>query len=121
MKRYILITDDIILNFEILKHYLKGLDKHFLWASNGVEALELVKSNPDIELIFMDYMMPVMDGIEATRNIRNINPDVPVILHSAFDDDEVIEKFRNAGCSDVLPKPIDKEKLKGIIDEFLVK
>lgn len=117
----VLIADDIILNFEILKYHLHDRNIVFLWASNGVEAIKRVESNPGINLIFMDYMMPVMDGIEATMNIKKINPDIPVILHSAFDDHEITNKFRIAGCSDILPKPVDKVKLNAIVDHYLRK
>ena len=84
-----------------------------------MEAIEACKKNPDIDLILMDIRMPVMNGHEATRIIREFNKEVIIIAQTAFalagDREIAIE----AGCNDYLTKPIDKAELLAIIDQYI--
>jgi CheY-like chemotaxis protein len=91
-----------------------------LHASNGREAIELFKANQQhIKLILMDIKMPEIDGFEATRQIKLINPDVKIIAITAYamsgDEDRIIA----AGCDGYLSKPINKKSLLEKISEFI--
>jgi PAS domain S-box-containing protein len=90
-----------------------------LMARSGYEAIELVKSIPDIDVILLDMQMPEMNGIEATKEIRKIRKNIPIIAQTAFvfedDKDIVIE----AGCDACLIKPIRKDHLITIMSSFV--
>jgi PAS domain S-box-containing protein len=86
---------------------------------SGKEAVEIVKSRPDLDIILLDMQMPVMNGIEATKEIRKIRKDIPIIAQTAFvfedDKDIVIE----AGCDACLIKPIRRDNLITVMSSFL--
>ena len=108
----ILVAEDDQANFFYLNVILNQENfKQVLHASNGKEAIELFRSNPDIALILMDIKMPVIDGLEATRQIKQMNKNVPIIAITAYammgDEMRVI----SAGCDAYLSKPISKKKL----------
>jgi DNA-binding NarL/FixJ family response regulator len=89
-------------------------------AANGEEALKLAqKLRPDV--ILMDLQMPVMDGVEATRQIRqrNMLPRTPIFAISAFATHDVKKDALAAGCAEVFDKPIDHESLLGKIRSTL--
>ena len=90
-----------------------------MYASNGEQALELCKSNPDIELILMDMKMPKMDGYSATREIRKFNKDVIIIAQTAFALEGDREKAIASGCNDYITKPIKKDELLKKIEKLL--
>jgi CheY-like chemotaxis protein len=80
-------------------------------ASNGKEAIELFKTTPGIQLILMDIKMPVMDGLEATRQIKAINRNVPVIAITAYAMAGDESRILDAGCDHYLVKPVNKKLL----------
>lgn len=116
--RTILVAEDVESNFLLLKAII-GKTYNLLHAWNGKEAVELYeKSQPD--LILMDIKMPEMDGLEATRIIRQSSQEIPIIALTAFafDDDRV--KALGAGCNDYLTKPLSAVLLKQTIAKYLV-
>jgi two-component system cell cycle response regulator DivK len=107
-RKRILVVEDNLDNRRILVYRLKRIgDFEIVEAGNGREALEAVQSAPP-DLIFMDLKMPVMDGWEATRQIRDLERgrDIPIIALTAqaMAGDE--QKALAAGCDDYLAKPI---------------
>ena len=98
---------------------LNDISKEILHAKTGRETIELCRNNPDIDLVLMDIKMPVMDGHEATRQIRKFNKDVIIIAQTAYALTGDHEKAIEAGCNDYLAKPIKKEilikKIVGLI------
>ena len=114
----ILIAEDEESNFLLLKTILK---KHcnILHAKTGVELLEIYKEQ-HADLILLDIKMPEMDGLEATRIIRKVSQEIPIIALTAFafDDDRV--KALEAGCNDYLTKPLSAPLLKETIVKYLV-
>ena len=106
-----LIVEDEESNYLLLEQMLAEFEHQILWARNGFEALEICKSNPNIQFILMDLKMPVMDGFEATRRIKSIYPKMPILAQSAYSAKEDINKALDAGCNDFLSKPIDKNTL----------
>ncbi len=114
----ILIAEDDDLSTILLKKNLKGENITILCAENGWEAVELVQHHPEINLVLMDIKMPIMNGYEATRLIKEQRPDLPIIAQSAFTSKEEREKAEEAGCNDFITKPISKsellEKMRGL-------
>lgn len=86
-------------------------------AANGQEAVDLALTG-NYSLILMDIMMPVMDGFEATKIIKDAKPDVPVIALTAISEDINKENFDNNQFVKVLTKPVDAEILYKFIDEY---
>jgi PAS domain S-box-containing protein len=116
----ILVAEDDEINFFYLKALLKqNTSADIIHASNGREAIEKFKETTDIELVLMDIKMPVMDGLEATRQIKTINRDVPVIAITAYAMTGDENKALEAGCDGYLTKPINKKMLLEKIAEFI--
>lgn len=90
-----------------------------LTARSGFEAIEMIKSIPDIDVVLLDMQMPEMNGIEATKEIRKIRNNLPIIAQTAFifeDDKDIIME---AGCDACLIKPIRKEHLLTVMSSFV--
>jgi CheY-like chemotaxis protein len=118
-KYTILIAEDEAINFLFLKILLKkqiDLGCAIIHAKNGAEAVEICKKNDDINLVLMDLKMPVMDGFEAVKLIKEIRPKLPIVAQTAFSSIEDKEKVFAAGFNDFLSKPINKEALIDVIN-----
>ncbi len=107
----ILIVDDENELTKVLSSYLTGKEITCYCASNGEEALELIKQNQSINLILTDIKMPIMSGLELLKKVRSFNHDIPVIvLTGNGNKQEAVESIRN-GANDFLDKPVDLEVL----------
>ena len=107
----ILIVEDDPVGLQFLKAVLFPYDAEIFTAENGLIAVELMKNTQEINIILMDLRMPVMDGYEATRQIREFNKQVIIIAQTAFALSGDKEKAINAGCNDYISKPILKNEL----------
>jgi CheY-like chemotaxis protein len=96
---------------------LKKASLDYFLALNGEEAVELCHSNPEISLILMDIKMPVMDGLAATRKIREFRKDLPIVGISAFAMTGDKEKALEAGCDEYIFKPIKSDLLLSVINK----
>ena len=105
-KLIILIVEDDPVGLQFLKALLSQYDAEIFTAENGLAAVETMKNNQNINIILMDLRMPVMDGYEATRQIREFNKQVIIIAQTAFALSGDREKAINAGCNDYISKPI---------------
>lgn len=117
--RKILIAEDTETSRYYYEMALRKCNVTVSWARTGILAVEMFKNEPGIELIFMDLNMPEMDGFEATRLIKQINPDVPIVVQSTFVWSEEEDKSREAGCSEFLAKPIPMNVLIDTIGKYL--
>ncbi|HSH52606.1 MAG TPA: ATP-binding protein, partial [Bacteroidales bacterium] len=117
--KIILVAEDKKINFDIIKEMLSITNVHIIWAKNGQEAIEIVKSNKDIDLILMDIQMPVMDGYETTKKIKKINTDMPIIAQTAYALPQDSFKCIDAGCDDYIAKPISIDLFLNKINRFL--
>jgi PAS domain S-box-containing protein len=115
----LLVAEDDENNYNLISIFLSDHNVTILRARNGQEAVDLCKSNKDIELILMDINMPVMDGYTATRLIKEIRPEVPVIAQTAYADDRI--EALKSGCVDFIAKPFNKDSLLRVINIYLVK
>ncbi|WP_299443057.1 transporter substrate-binding domain-containing protein [uncultured Aquimarina sp.] len=121
-KHVVLIAEDGEINFLFLKTVLtKMIDFEFVIyrAKNGKEAVEICEENGKIDLVLMDIKMPVMDGYDATKRIKKMRPDLPVIAQTAYSTEEDIERALAAGCDDFLAKPVDRKILRPILDKYI--
>ncbi len=119
IKAKILIAEDDWVSFEYLKLILSKFDIEVIYAENGKQAVEFVKNMPDIDLVLMDIRMPVMNGIEATKLIKKIRPDLPIIAQTAYAFSEERSKILAIGCDEYLSKPMQSSKLNILINKYL--
>lgn len=120
----ILLVEDNEINQELMKIILEKSGYRIRMAANGQEAIDAFREERDFSLILIDVHMPVLDGLEATRAIRNIEKEegltrrIPIIALSAG----VVDKERagclDAGCDEFISKPIRKEALLEILNKF---
>ncbi len=118
-KRKCLLVDDNKDVLLYLNRVLLDTGIKILTARSGIEAIEIVKDVPDIDVVLLDMQMPEMNGIEATREIRKIRRDIPIIAQTAFifeDDKDIILE---AGCDACLIKPIRKDHLLTVMSSFI--
>lgn len=117
-KPLILIAEDLENNFLFLQIVLSK-KYNIIWAKDGREAIDLFQEKTP-NLILMDIKMPNIDGLEATKTIRAISPEIPIIAQTAnaFESDCI--EAREAGCSDIITKPIKISILNAIIEKHLL-
>ncbi|PCJ51742.1 MAG: hypothetical protein COA79_25495 [Planctomycetota bacterium] len=118
----ILIVDDNTLNRMILMKLIRRMGLHGYTATNGAEAVDFVRKKDDIELVLMDIMMPVMNGLDATLKIREFKKieELPIVAVTADSTEGIKEKLEKAGCNDFVAKPIRKEIIENIIKKYIV-
>jgi two-component system, cell cycle response regulator DivK len=113
----ILIVEDTDLNIDLLTQILED-EYNIIVAKDGVEGVSMTEKNkPD--LVLMDISLPIMDGYEATRNIRKTFQYLPIIGLSAHAMQGDAEKAKAAGCNDYLTKPVDEDLLCKKLKEYL--
>lgn len=115
----ILVGDDDETSVKLIKMILGKLSDKIISVKNGLEVVDTFRYNPDIDLILMDIKMPVMDGYEATREIRKFNKDVVIIAQSAYALAGDREKAIDAGCNDYIAKPFGKESLLALVKKHI--
>ncbi|NTW84382.1 MAG: response regulator, partial [Chlorobiaceae bacterium] len=115
----ILIAEDDEVSKLLLIKTLKGENIVIYCAGTGTEAVETVRLHPEIDIVLMDIKMPLMNGYDATRKIKKIRPELPVIAQTAFSMPEDRKKARKAGCNGFLTKPVKKNELLELIGELL--
>ncbi len=116
----ILIAEDDEFSYTLLKIMLQGISREILHAGTGLEAVNLARRNPDIDLILMDIKMPGMSGYEATQEIRTFNKDIVIVAQTAFVMRGDKEKALKAGCNAYLAKPIKEEELQSIMTKYFI-
>jgi len=115
----ILVAEDEPANYIYIEEVLKITKARVLKAMNGKEAVEIFKKNKNIDIIIMDIKMPEMDGYEATRRIKKINQDIPIVSQSAYAMPGDIDKGLDSGMNDYLIKPVKPKVLLSILNKHL--
>jgi signal transduction histidine kinase/ActR/RegA family two-component response regulator len=119
---HVLLVDDDAMNVEVSQGLLEDCGLIVHTASDGGQAVERAR-RVNYDLILMDVQMPVMDGIEATRHIRQLpnNPDVPIIAFTAnvFPEDEA--RCRAAGMNGFIGRPVEAEDLYAVMQAWLAR
>jgi CheY-like chemotaxis protein len=103
----------------LLSQYLSNTNIIVIYAANGREAVDVCKTNRQINLVLMDLKMPIMDGFEATKMIKAFRPDLPVIAQTAYVRDVDKTKAFSCGCCDFISKPYNKAALISTISKNL--
>jgi len=117
----VLIVEDDAIGMGMIVNMLKPSKCTIINAINGQVALEVIKANPDTDMILMDLKMPVMNGFDATIAIRKDFPDLPIIAFTAYSLQKDKKKALDVGCNDIVTKPISKEIMFKKLQAFLVK
>lgn len=116
--KIILVAEDVESNFLFLEEVIRKTGAEVLWAKNGQDAIDMFNANK-IDLILMDIQMPKMNGFEATRVIKKINPNIPIISQTAYAMSEDRAKSLDAGCDDYISKPIPSQKLLDLLSVYM--
>ena len=118
MSKTVLIVEDMADIRMIMKILIESYGYKTITANDGYEAIEKVKEyHPD--LVLMDIMMPILDGLNATKIIRQFNDDtVPIVAVTAYGK-TYYQKAIEAGCNEVLGKPLDFDNLKPLLNQYL--
>ena len=115
----ILIIEDDQASYQLLREYLEMTNCNVLHAFDGNDALHTLQESGDIDLILLDIQLPVMDGYQVARAIRQINPTIPIIAQTAHALGSDKYKCMEAGCNDFLSKPIQFDLLEKMIHVYL--
>lgn len=114
----ILIAEDHPLNRKLMESFMKKFGGQVFLAADGVEAVEQIKKNPDMDMIFMDIYMPKKSGIEATVDLRNSGYGGIIVACTANNDSNDFEEYMKIGVNDILVKPFKSEMIKNIIEKW---
>lgn len=115
----ILVAEDVDTNFLLVQKMLRKTEVKLVWAKTGLEAVEAVQKNTAIDLVLMDVRMPVMNGLDATRKIKEMRPNLPIIAQTAYAMDGDRENSIQAGCDDYISKPINMKLFIELIAKYL--
>jgi len=115
----ILIVEDNETSNIYFEAALRKTQAVLIWAKNGLDAVEMVKNNSQINLILMDINMPKLDGIEATRIIKGMNPEIIIVVQTAFILSGEERMCQEAGCDEFITKPIRLKYLLDTINRYL--
>lgn len=120
MGKTILLVDDSALICHVVSKVLKDSGYTVLTAKNGREGVSLARQHVP-NLVIMDVEMPVMDGIDATRQIKSepVTAQIPVVIFTSLGREEDIDRAKQAGCEGFLSKPICKEALNSEVQRIL--
>jgi PAS domain S-box-containing protein len=118
-EKTILIAEDEFSSFEFLRIFLTKMNIKVIWAKNGMEAINLCASEPSINLVLMDIKMPLVNGIEATKRIKSMRPELPVIAQTAYAAMADKKQALDSGCDYYLSKPIQTKQLLEVLEQYL--
>ena len=120
--RILMVDDEVDLELLVRQRFRRRIRKgefEFLFAHNGVEALETLENNPDIRLVLSDINMPEMDGLTLLSQLESANPEICAVIISAYGDMANIRTAMNRGAFDFVTKPIDFNDLQITIEKTL--
>ena len=117
----LLVAEDDNINFKLIEKLLKIFNFNVIRAKDGLEAVEICKINPNIDLVFMDIKMPNLDGYGAFEKIREFNKTIPIIAQTSYSFPEEVEKIKQLGFNDFISKPLDKERLYELVKKYFNK
>lgn len=114
----ILIVEDVESNYQFLAATLRRSGAGLLWSVDGEDAISIVKSGVQVDLVLMDVQLSGMDGYEVTRQIKELRPGLPVVAQTAYAMIGEKEKSQLAGCDEYLAKPIRPSLLLSTISKY---
>ena len=120
MNATVLVVEDDQPLLEFFSTLLRREGYRILAAANGVEALEIAKSNPDdpIDILLSDVAMPYMSGVQLAESLKQIRPEIKVLLISGLPHQEILDRCGPSFVPDFLPKPFSVSDLSGKVKEL---
>ncbi len=115
----VLIAEDEDVNYFYVLEVISDLNVNIIRTKDGLETVDICKSDPNIDLVLMDIKMPIMNGYEATRAIKKVKPNLPVIAQTAYAMDKDRDEAMAVGCDNYLSKPIDADELIEMVKSYL--
>lgn len=115
----ILVVEDEESNWFLIRDILEEFQALLTWAEVGSKAIDLIKSGEHFDAILMDIKLPSMDGLEVTKQILKIHPQIPIIAQTAFAMDDEIRDAYDAGCVAHVLKPFTIAELTRTLKEVL--
>jgi len=117
--KVILIVEDEDINYFIIEKLLSSSNVKILWAKNGQKAVDLCLSDEKIDLVLMDLQLPVMNGFDAMKKIKEHKKELPIIVQTAYAMKSHKERGFEAGADEYLTKPYSEETLLKAIDKHM--
>lgn len=117
--RKVLYVEDDVLIMQSFTPVLNKLFETVFTAQNGLEGLELFKNNQDVDFVITDVRMPKMDGLEMSKQIKEISPNTPCILTTAHEEYDYFLKADEIGIYRYITKPLDIKDLISILTDFI--
>jgi CheY-like chemotaxis protein len=111
----VLVVDDEELNLSLSVRFLEKMGFDLTTADNGKDAFESCK-NQDFDLIFMDVRMPIMNGFEATKNIKKIK-NIIIIAFTTYSINDILKDYEDAGFDGILQKPVSEKNFKEFFEK----
>ena len=107
------------MNWFFIKEIFSETNVNLIWLKLGIEIVDYVKKKKPVDLILMDIEMPLMDGLEATKIIKKINPEIKIIAQTAHARPEHRNSCLKAGCDDYISKPMKVNDIMDIVKKNL--
>ncbi|WP_147633980.1 hybrid sensor histidine kinase/response regulator [Treponema pectinovorum] len=114
----ILIAEDHPVNRKLLETFVKKFGAEVYLAEDGQQAIDVIRKNPDIDLIFMDIQMPVKNGIEATEEIRKFGYDGIIVACTANNDKNDFDAYQQIGINDIIVKPFKSKTIRNVLENW---
>jgi len=118
-RKAVLVVEDEDYNFLLLEEIFDKMNIEVVRAFDGQQAIDICYSGQAFDLILMDLKLPGINGYEATKIIRKVLPDIPIVAQTAYSAKSDMQRALEAGCTDFLSKPFDKNQLLQKIRIFL--
>ena len=115
----ILIADDDLINFELLKLMLRQTGVEIHHVTNGQNAINTIEKDKSTDLVIMDIQMPVVDGIQATVKLREMQYNGIIFALTALNTFKDIAKYKSKGFDEIVEKPVRREVFLKLIDKYL--
>lgn len=119
-KKTILLVEDDKTSVFLITEFLRPLDFNIHHVTDGKDAVDYIKQNPETNLVLMDIRLPFMSGYDATVEIRKFNQKILIIAQTANAMLGDREKALDAGCNDYITKPLDPRKLQELVKQYTV-
>ncbi len=116
----ILVAEDEMYNYSYIEEILSPTNVRIMHAWDGAEAVDMVRNHPEISLVLMDIKMPGMDGYAATKLIKKIRPDLPVVAQTAYAMADERDSSLRAGFDQYISKPVSHKFFLKILENYLV-
>lgn len=114
----ILILEDEPVSLKKLTHDLESLNHTVVGVTSSLDALEVYAKNQNFDLIITDLAMPFPSGTEFIKDVRKLDPKIPIIVISGTIDKKALDTIKHYKCTDILVKPHDKVRLKVVLDSL---